>query len=662
MYNTQYMEVPAPNDVAADELAKAVYGRWQDEAGRRQLVSPAPLPVRWRLSTRVLTGRVTGATAEGPAGFSPLPGLAVATADRLGEGGELSELHAVYGGLASGRLLLVGESTVGKTAAAVLLLLTALKYRECTAPQNRGRVPVPVLLDLDGWDPADESVVEWAVGKLSRQYTLLQGTQGRERARMLLEEGRIALFLDGLDEVSRKARANLVRALDPAPCRLVVISRSYEAGHTAKKARLGRAVALEIRPVLPADAARYLLAGMPEPAPPPWEAVARSLLEKPDGAVTRALSYPLAVSLLHTVYPEDGPVDELLDTARFSNPHQVEEHLLDHAVAAAYTPRYTRNGFSRPRYSPETAERTLRHIAAQLAQEGTQDLRWWHIPSWADTRPRARVVGIVTGLLYGAVGVWGLWPAPGPAWACVLGPIAAVMSGVLAAHRISELGSPKPLASTGWRDIFPSGALLIGLMNWLVSATALQIFFRAGLAEPSMPVWLCCLSTLPIGFSATMSSGLGHQLMAGSWLANGSGHRYDALRRRMVPRLTMDSRSLGPQHVWRHHSRVRLLLGLLCGLANALMAGLLIGWVFTPGDGVRLGLLAGLWPIVNAGLLGNVAVSTTLTAVQLSVREGTPVRMAAFLDDAHRRNLLRAIGPVYQFRHARLQERLARPL
>ncbi|MFI6358668.1 hypothetical protein ACIBJF_40075 [Streptomyces sp. NPDC050743] len=31
----------------------------------------------------------------------------------------------------------------------------------------------------------------------------------------------------------------------------------------------------------------------------------------------------------------------------------------------------------------------------------------------------------------------------------------------------------------------------------------------------------------------------------------------------------------------------------------------------------------------------------------------------AFLDDAHRRGVLRQAGAVYQFRHARLQEQLA---
>jgi hypothetical protein len=30
-----------------------------------------------------------------------------------------------------------------------------------------------------------------------------------------------------------------------------------------------------------------------------------------------------------------------------------------------------------------------------------------------------------------------------------------------------------------------------------------------------------------------------------------------------------------------------------------------------------------------------------------------------FLNDAHKRNVLRTVGPVYQFRYARLQDRLA---
>ena len=36
-----------------------------------------------------------------------------------------------------------------------------------------------------------------------------------------------------------------------------------------------------------------------------------------------------------------------------------------------------------------------------------------------------------------------------------------------------------------------------------------------------------------------------------------------------------------------------------------------------------------------------------------------PLRIIRFLEDAHRRGILRTVGTLYQFRHARLQDRLA---
>ncbi|MFD5035413.1 hypothetical protein ACFWM0_34115 [Streptomyces sp. NPDC058405] len=68
--------------------------------------------------------------------------------------------------------------------------------------------------------------------------------------------------------------------------------------------------------------------------------------------------------------------------------------------------------------------------------------------------------------------------------------------------------------------------------------------------------------------------------------------------------------------------------------------------------------MPGLWAAPLAGPVGNLVVATALTDTQLAFRERTPVRLMAFLDDAHHRNLSRVTGPVYQFRHARLQERL----
>ena len=50
---------------------------------------------------------------------------------------------------------------------------------------------------------------------------------------------------------------------------------------------------------------------------------------------------------------------------------------------------------------------------------------------------------------------------------------------------------------------------------------------------------------------------------------------------------------------------------------------------------------------------------SSLAFAQLAVSDRTPVRLMRFLEDARSRSVLRTVGPVYQFRHARLQDRLA---
>ncbi|WP_329277574.1 hypothetical protein [Streptomyces sp. NBC_01451] len=660
--NVRYdVTAPSPLDATADELAATVRRQWEREAGLRRLLEPAPLPVRWQVSDRRMTGRVSGATAEGArARFAPLPGLVPTTRDGLRGGGGPVELHAVYGGLASGRLLLVGPPAAGKTAAAVLLLLDALRYRANTAaPGLRRLVPVPVMLSLHGWDPAAESPADWAAGRLSREYTLFRGRNGRARALELLESGRVALFLDALDEVGGKLRTAMLSALESADFRLVLVSRSKEAVLTSRRARLSGAVALEILPVRPADAAAYLLGPLPEPSPPAWELLARTLLDTPDSAVARALAGPLAVGLLRDVYGDADPVDELLDPVRFPTPRAVEDHLLDHAVTAAYT---ARPGRPRPRHSPEAADRALRHLAVRLTEQGTRDLAWWHIPSWADRRPRAVAVGAVIGLLYGVSCFFLILRLSGPVWAGVLGPVSAIGAGFAAGWLNVRSGDPQPLPSAGWRDIFSRSAVRTGVVQWLVTAVAVWLLFGLGpLMDPGLPAWLCFLSTIPAGFGTTLVYGRGYELVAGTFIGHGSGRWFDGVREEHSNPPVADSRSVGPRDVWLHHIRLRLLLGLLVGLAVALLIVPAATWQHGFWTGAPLGLGAGLWAGLAAGPVTNLGVATAMTAVQLSAAEGTPVRLMSFLEDARRRNLLRATGPVYQFRHARLQERLARP-
>jgi hypothetical protein len=105
--------------------------------------------------------------------------------------------------------------------------------------------------------------------------------------------------------------------------------------------------------------------------------------------------------------------------------------------------------------------------------------------------------------------------------------------------------------------------------------------------------------------------------------------------------------------------------GLLVGVGASVLIGLLHGLVgpllWTTADGFRVGILSGL-----GGALGYVLALTAwgqwaiLARVWLPLTGRLPWSVAAFLDDAYRRGILRQAGAVYQFRHARLQHHLTR--
>ncbi|MFB7784858.1 hypothetical protein ACFC1D_19365 [Streptomyces vinaceus] len=604
VYHTTVTITESELDRAANQLADAVDRHWYTEAVSRGLLK-SQVPVYWQVSRHRLTARVGAAVAEGsPRRFQPLPGVAPVTEKSLRAGGNLTDLHRVYGGLASGRLMIVGPAAAGKTSAAIVLLRAALHHR--TAPERapyKSGIPVPVLLTLDGWAPDDErrDVVDWAVERLSLLH------KGHRYLRQLLDTGRIALFLDGFDEVEKGVRALAVAALEAAPFRVVLISRTEEAAEAAER-------------------------------------------ELPVGAVARALDDPLTVSLLAETYAPDGPVEELFG---LTGPDAVRNHLLDHAVEVAYT-RRTRPHGCRP-YPPETAERTLRHLAARLAEEDTSELRWWRIPSWPGRRSRAWITGIAVTMVYLTVVVLALAPWIGPLWAVCAALMGWTLGTLDAAIRMSRLHHEQRLTSAGWRDVLPLPAITGGLFDWITVTGVTWIGLR--FAGHPQSLVQCCLLGLPYGIGGVLLRGRAAELVARTIVAPFPLTRF---ARGMIPELETETRVLGPRDIWRHHTRMLFPLGLLAGGAVGLFAGGLAAMSNGAGFGLALGVAVGSGHALMAGVLGNAAVATALTAVQLSVREGTPLRLMAFLDDAHRRGLLRANGPAYEFRHVRLQERLAR--
>jgi hypothetical protein len=282
-----------PLERAADELAEQLRRQWEQAAIERGLTHPIPL--RWRWSRR----KVTGPPAEAVKGqFLPLPGMAAVTVEDL-QSGTVGSLLRVYGGLGSGRLILLGEPGAGKSTAGILLLRDALSRRAALATEVRAQVPVPVLVTPQGWDPTVERFTEWLAAYLARDYGLLRASEyGADTAIRLIQGGYLAVILDGLDEMPEALRSKALRALDKqvTTFRLVILSRSEELVAAVRAGPLRGAAALELLPIDSKQAAEYLASFQIDPLPPQWRVLIEDLREHPDCVLAQVLNSPLTLT------------------------------------------------------------------------------------------------------------------------------------------------------------------------------------------------------------------------------------------------------------------------------------------------------------------------------------------------------------------------------
>lgn len=368
-----------------DLLAYAVRAQWRKAAAERVLLTPEPIPIGWSLSD-LPVGSVDAAVGDPtvtPA-FPPLPGQRRITQEDLRSGGGRKQLFALYAGLASGRIVVVGAPGAGKTGSAVLLVLDALDQRDHLKAKDRTRVPVPVLLTAQGWDLANCSVQDWLAARLAETYPLFQHRGGQDEAAELVASGNVALILDGLDEMDVVQRSAALHALSDVHFRVVVLTRTQELAQIADTAWLVGAVAIQLRDVTGSQAVDYLQRARTGPAPAGWTQLLTHLRDNPDSVVARGLSTPLALTLIRDTYRPGDDVSDLLDASSCSTADDIEKYLIARVLPDAYTPR---PGRPKPPYTEAQARQTLTFFAQQMNQDHTRELGWWQIPRWTPTRP-----------------------------------------------------------------------------------------------------------------------------------------------------------------------------------------------------------------------------------------------------------------------------------
>lgn len=382
----------------ADELAESILNQWSHEEHVRQFNDYSSLTVTWAAADPSLTVSwrdLVKLARDGPGRPAPPSrGTWASSPDELT--GIDKDLPTVLRRVPTGWLVVLGGPGAGKSTLMIRVVLDMLGKRRLGSGE-----PVPVLVPVATWDPAQETLHAWLEKRLSIDHPGLakyvstdRGQQSRIVA--LLTQGKIIPILDGLDEMPAPlrrraiARLNDLLALPTCPPQLLITCRidEYRAavgGYGKGWIPLRGAAAIELQPLAVNHVEAYLTDGSRDDR---WDAVIAEL-GKPGSAVAQALRTPLYVSLAAAIYnPHPDDPEELTSFAReprelvehsekFVTAEAVQEYLLDEFIYAAY------------RYDREKAKQAadwLGFLAVFLESVGETSLQWWKVrrlaPRW----------------------------------------------------------------------------------------------------------------------------------------------------------------------------------------------------------------------------------------------------------------------------------------
>ncbi|MFF7476903.1 NACHT domain-containing protein [Streptomyces sp. NPDC008092] len=667
-------------DAAKRQLAEEVGLRWRREATIRDQDGGRPMPVVWR-------ERASGGVVL--AGATSYP-----EAQR-----QMDQLADRFLALLPRRLVVVGEPGAGKTTFAMQLTLALL--RPWTHESVR-RVPplVPVPVSASSWSQRYlTDFTAWMADEIARSYPSV-ARFGTDIPRRLVEGLQVVPVLDGLDELPAVARARVLRTLGTTtgtdqPLILTCRTGEFEQAVRRGSELLATATVVVPEPLTVEAAAAHLRAHLPVPPASGWAEFLRRLeapgpLRGPVAVVASAVTNPLDLGLLRTTYAVGSTSPGgLLNPELIDSPAALRGHLLDRLIPSLLEqnpPLDTDPGRLHPRRTYQAGEvrRWLTFLATLLARTpverpyilarapgadfrlgmraelGTRDLKWWSLSQLALPRPVLPLTQLVSWVaLTAAVGAGVATVAPSKdapdAAAGVrlvfLGLVIGTISALFAngARRSQPQGGSAEPNSRGLahftRRVF--GGALGGAMLGGTAAAVLQIdWMRRPMFGKQRATVLDTLAEHPfpvVGIAAAVGAAVGFYTWAqAAWAVNRTGTPIGSLR------ADRDSRLLRGAAV------------MVCTAAVLVW----LSWSHLHDDGTAQSLIA--LPAIAVGLTlfsGERAwLVYSVTVGYAACRGDLPWRLMTFLDDAHRLGLLRAVGPVYQFRHAEFQDHLAPPL
>ncbi|MEU8250333.1 NACHT domain-containing protein [Nonomuraea sp. NPDC048916] len=620
-YRFTLATAPTPTlSEAKARLAVLVAHQWAEEAAARRQ-GDALIPVSWSVTHR------------------PRPGRQPRRADPSLRSDEVAGLAAFFRGLPRRRLVITGGPGTGKTTLAIELLLHLIETR--TADE-----PVPVLLPIAEWNvKTHPRFHDWVAARVRADYAALSGVgKGADGTDLLAGRGHVLAVLDGLDELPEDARASTLRELSRTlgdRDHVIITSRTR-----AYKDLVGTTRALKGATVIaPKDldqeaAAAYLDACLPAEPSQSWVKALDALREGRAPALAYVTSAAWGLWLVKVVYVDRDADPAPLLCVPGEESGALRAHLLDGLIEA-------RLGHGGP--VPARGAERLAWLAGLLARNGAQDLAWWRMVDYVFPGRRRHLVSEWVGVLAGAV----------------LSLPAAVMGGMIRGAGFGLmlgvgfcLGVSMPRQSaTDGPDFAPLQARrrLLDFIRMIGVNSPLMMFgMPLGLPVIGYMWW----SEGPMMGLATLVGVAGL-----NWITLQATQARPAAPDEQPPVFTA---AVTPASTWRVN---RALTGL--HLVNSVILGTVLAFAVTLFAFVdeQRGLHSGQDGLIVAvfafgfGFMARRR-DTWLRSVifqgHLALLGRGPLRLARLLNNLHRRGLLRAAGPFYQFRHAELQEHLAR--
>lgn len=315
------------------------------------------MAVRWEISDATRTVM--------PAGL--------ATDDRSSSqfAGEFGKIGLVFTEMRPPRIVILGEAGTGKTTLVSKLFLELLG--------RESELGIPVSIPAAKWG-ANQEITRWIATQLRSSYTATWEA---------LKSGKIFPILEDYDELPPPLRLKAIKRINALTdaiglsTPLVVTSRPEAYMYAVSKGRIQirKAAVAKLKPLELSDEEKYLTEDSLKTVADRWK---YALAKAPDGPLASALANPLMLWLARKTY-EGSRADprELITDPRFRDQQSIEDHLLDSYVPGKFS---NDDAFLEPsvrrrrRWTGRQAERWLSFLAADLQMTRSRDLAWWRIP------------------------------------------------------------------------------------------------------------------------------------------------------------------------------------------------------------------------------------------------------------------------------------------